>query len=140
MNRDHSAALLPSLALLACLLIGGCSFFQAQSQLRGNHVEAEQLKELTPGTSTRADVTALIGSPTGTDIVDAHKPWYLRLLTWSSQAACSMFTMLSLIPMAWKFCCRMVSSAARQALLAVVEYLYSSLKPPFARTPSEPFV
>ena len=64
MNRDHSAALLPSLALLACLLIGGCSFFQAQSQLRGNHVEAEQLKELTPGTSTRADVTALIGSPT----------------------------------------------------------------------------
>ena len=71
MNRDHSAPLLPSLTLLACLLVGGCSIFQAQSQLRGNHVDADQLKELVPGTSTRADVTALIGSPTARAIMAA---------------------------------------------------------------------
>jgi outer membrane protein assembly factor BamE (lipoprotein component of BamABCDE complex) len=80
-NRDHSAALLPSLALLACLLIGGCSFFQAQSQLRGNHVEAEQLKELTPGTSTRADVTALIGSPTARATFDDNTWIYISEVT-----------------------------------------------------------
>jgi outer membrane protein assembly factor BamE (lipoprotein component of BamABCDE complex) len=32
--------------------------------VRGNHVDADALKELVPGTSTRADVTSLIGSPT----------------------------------------------------------------------------
>jgi outer membrane protein assembly factor BamE (lipoprotein component of BamABCDE complex) len=80
-NRDHSAALLSSLTLLACLLIGGCSFFQAQSQLRGNHVEAEQLKELTPGTSTRADVTALIGSPTARATFDDNTWIYISEVT-----------------------------------------------------------
>jgi len=57
------------LLLAACLSLSGfaltaCSMFEAQPQLRGNKVDQEQLKELTPGTSTRADVAALIGSPT----------------------------------------------------------------------------
>ena len=81
MNRDHSAALLPSLTLLACLLVGGCSFFEAQSQLRGNHVDAEQLKELVPGTSTRADVTALIGSPTARATFDDNTWLYISEVT-----------------------------------------------------------
>ena len=38
--------------------------FEAQPQYRGNKVDKDQLQELTPGTSTRADVAALIGSPT----------------------------------------------------------------------------
>ena len=36
----------------------------APKQLRGNHVDTDQLKELVPGTTTRADVTSLLGSPT----------------------------------------------------------------------------
>ena len=81
MNRDHSAPLLPSLTLLACLLVGGCSIFQAQSQLRGNHVDADQLKELVPGTSTRADVTALIGSPTARATFDDNTWLYISEVT-----------------------------------------------------------
>jgi outer membrane protein assembly factor BamE (lipoprotein component of BamABCDE complex) len=46
------------------LLLAGCSWLAPPPQVRGNRVDADQLKELVPGTSTRADVTALIGSPT----------------------------------------------------------------------------
>ena len=49
---------------LASLPLGACSMFEAQPQYRGNKVDKEQLQELTPGTSTRADVAALIGTPT----------------------------------------------------------------------------
>lgn len=59
----HSS--LPRLvALTVAIGVTGCSLFQPPSQLHGNRVDADQLKELTPGISTRADVTALIGSPT----------------------------------------------------------------------------
>ena len=52
-------------ALLAAgLALSGCSLFQYPSQVRGNRIEGYTLKELTPGTSTRADATALLGSPT----------------------------------------------------------------------------
>ena len=47
-----------------CLALAGCGWLSDPPQVRGIHVDADQLKELTPGTSTRADVTALIGSPT----------------------------------------------------------------------------
>ena len=52
---------LPFLLLLA--LLSGCSVIATPRQLRGNKVDADQLKELVPGTSTRADVTSLLGSP-----------------------------------------------------------------------------
>ncbi len=51
-------------ALTIAIGLAGCSAFQPAAQLHGNRVDADQLKELTPGTSTRADVSALIGSPT----------------------------------------------------------------------------
>lgn len=58
----------PAVRLLtACLLAGGltaCSLIEPTPQLRGNRIDADQLKELTPGTSTRADVVAVVGSPT----------------------------------------------------------------------------
>jgi len=57
-------ATLTAILILASLPLTACSFFEAPPQPRGNRVDAEQLRELTPGTSTRADVTALIGSPT----------------------------------------------------------------------------
>ena len=69
------------LLLVACLLIGGCSFFEAKPQLRGNHVDADQLKELVPGTSTRADVTALIGSPTARATFDDNTWLYISEVT-----------------------------------------------------------
>ena len=67
--------------LLGCMLVGGCSVFEAQSQLRGNHVDADQLKELVPGTSTRNDVTALIGSPTARATFDDNTWIYISEVT-----------------------------------------------------------
>ena len=46
--------------------------------VRGNKVDAEHLKELVPGTSTKADVTALIGSPTARDSFDDERPLDFR--------------------------------------------------------------
>jgi outer membrane protein assembly factor BamE (lipoprotein component of BamABCDE complex) len=69
------------LILLVCLLIGGCSFIEAKPQLRGNRVDADQLKELVPGTSTRADVTALIGSPTAKATFDDNTWLYISEVT-----------------------------------------------------------
>jgi outer membrane protein assembly factor BamE (lipoprotein component of BamABCDE complex) len=76
----HRASIL-TLLLSVSLLIGGCSFFEATSQLRGNKVDADQLKELVPGTSTRADVTALIGSPTARATFDDNTWLYVSEVT-----------------------------------------------------------
>jgi outer membrane protein assembly factor BamE (lipoprotein component of BamABCDE complex) len=67
--------------VLASVCLGGCSFFEAPSQLRGNRVDGEQLKELTPGTATRADVTALIGSPTTRATFDDNTWLYVSEVT-----------------------------------------------------------
>jgi outer membrane protein assembly factor BamE (lipoprotein component of BamABCDE complex) len=80
-DRRYSTAVLPSVVLVACLVLGGCSFFEAKSQLRGNRVDADQLKELVPGTTTRADVTALIGSPTARATFDDNTWLYVSEVT-----------------------------------------------------------
>jgi outer membrane protein assembly factor BamE (lipoprotein component of BamABCDE complex) len=71
---------LPCLAILLLLLVG-CSIFRAPTDLRGNRVDADQLKELVPGTSTRADVTALIGSPTARATFDDNTWLYVSEVT-----------------------------------------------------------
>lgn len=81
MDKRYSTAVLPSVVLVACLVLGGCSFFEAKSQLRGNRVDADQLKELVPGTTTRADVTALIGSPTARATFDDNTWLYVSEVT-----------------------------------------------------------
>ncbi|MEJ0015443.1 MAG: outer membrane protein assembly factor BamE [Acetobacteraceae bacterium] len=81
MQSHRSVSLPPLFALLAGLLLVGCSFFEAQPQLRGNRVDADQLKELVPGTSTRADVTALIGSPTARATFDDNTWLYVSEVT-----------------------------------------------------------
>ena len=65
------------IALVGCLLLSGCAWLMDPPQLRGNHVDREQLKELVPGTSTRADVTALIGSPTARATFDDNTWLYV---------------------------------------------------------------
>jgi outer membrane protein assembly factor BamE (lipoprotein component of BamABCDE complex) len=50
-------------------------------QTRGNKVDEEQLKELVPGTSTKADVTALIGSPTQKATFDENTWLYITEIT-----------------------------------------------------------
>lgn len=54
-------------ALLASATLAGCStpsFMSFPPQVRGNKVDDDILAQLVPGTSSRADVTALLGSPT----------------------------------------------------------------------------
>ena len=64
-----------------CLLLGACSVFQWPEQVRGNKVDPDQLKELVPGTSTRDDVTALIGSPTARATFDDNTWIYITQQT-----------------------------------------------------------
>ena len=69
------------IALTIAIGLAGCEAFQAAPQLHGNKVDADQLKELTPGTSTRADVTALIGSPTQRATFDENTWIYVSEVT-----------------------------------------------------------
>ncbi len=68
-------------ALAALLLLTGCSFFQAPAVVRGNRIDPDDLKELVPGTSTRADATALLGSPTARASFDDNRWIYISLVT-----------------------------------------------------------
>ncbi len=74
--------LLLSASVLA--LAGGCDlpdFMSFPPQVRGNRVDAEQMKELVPGTSSRADVTSLIGSPTARATFDDNTWLYITETT-----------------------------------------------------------
>ncbi len=65
-HNDGTCCLLRTVFLLCTVLaLNACSVVESPRQLRGNRVDADQLKELVPGTSTRADVTSLLGSPSG---------------------------------------------------------------------------
>lgn len=80
---------LPTSRLIACVLLaatlGGCSYMPAfmsfPPQVRGNKVDNDALAQLTPGTSTRADVTALLGSPTAHATFDDNTWIYISELT-----------------------------------------------------------
>jgi len=65
------------LPLLLALLLTACSVVEAPRQLRGNRVDSDQLKELVPGTSTRADATSLLGSPTAKATFDDNTWIYI---------------------------------------------------------------
>ena len=73
---------LPAIGL--ALALGGCSvpeFMSFDPQTRGNMVEADQLKELVPGTTTRADVTSLLGTPTARATFDDNTWIYIAEVT-----------------------------------------------------------
>jgi outer membrane protein assembly factor BamE (lipoprotein component of BamABCDE complex) len=73
--------MLPSLTVIACLLLSSCGWLMPAPQLRGNKVDPESMKELTKGTSTKADVSAIIGSPTARDTFDDNTWLYISELT-----------------------------------------------------------
>jgi outer membrane protein assembly factor BamE (lipoprotein component of BamABCDE complex) len=71
-------------ALGVLTLLGGCTpfgIFSAPETLHGNRVDEYRLAELVPGTSTQADVTALIGSPTTKASFDTNTWLYLSEVT-----------------------------------------------------------
>jgi len=70
--------LLPVLFLLA---VSACSAVETPHQLRGNHVDADLIKELVPGTSTRSDATSLLGSPTTKGAFDDNTWIYISETT-----------------------------------------------------------
>lgn len=70
-----------ALPLCAALLLTACSVVEAPSQLRGNRVDPELLRELVPGTSRRADVAALLGSPSVKATFDDNTWMYIGEVT-----------------------------------------------------------
>jgi outer membrane protein assembly factor BamE (lipoprotein component of BamABCDE complex) len=69
------------LVLIGCLALSSCGWLSPPPTVRGNKVDADQLKELVPGTSTKADVTAVIGSPTAVATFDDNRWLYISELT-----------------------------------------------------------
>ena len=69
------------LMLIACLFMSSCGWLMPAPVLRGNKVDPESLKELVPGTSTKADVSAVIGSPTARDSFDDNTWLYISEVT-----------------------------------------------------------
>ncbi len=80
----HTTILGLARSLLLLTTLAGCSlpgFLSYPPQQRGNHVEIDQLKQLVPGTSTRADVMALVGSPTAKATFDDNTWLYIGEVT-----------------------------------------------------------
>jgi outer membrane protein assembly factor BamE (lipoprotein component of BamABCDE complex) len=80
------AARLVCLSLAAALAgtLGACAapdFMTFPPQTRGNKVDPELLAQLVPGTSSRADATALIGSPTARATFDDNTWIYIGEVT-----------------------------------------------------------
>ena len=72
----------PALALLLVpLLLGACGFFDAPVVQRGNRIAADQLREITPGVQTKADVRAALGSPTQTGMFGDDEWYYISSAT-----------------------------------------------------------
>jgi outer membrane protein assembly factor BamE (lipoprotein component of BamABCDE complex) len=70
--------------LLASAALAGCSapaFMSFPPQVRGNKVDDALVAQLVPGTSTRADVTALIGTPTARATFDDNTWLYIGEVT-----------------------------------------------------------
>jgi outer membrane protein assembly factor BamE (lipoprotein component of BamABCDE complex) len=76
-----ACALRVFLALPACsLALGGCGIFSIWNPLHARHgalIDADALKQLVPGTSTRADATSLLGSPTARATFDDNTWIYI---------------------------------------------------------------
>ena len=79
--RRTATALVFTLGLSVSTALGGCSYLDFAPQTRGNRVDTDQMKELVPGTSTKADVTSLLGSPTAHASFDDNTWIYISEVT-----------------------------------------------------------
>lgn len=79
--RRLAIKLRPFLPLLLLPALTGCGVFSAQPRYRGTAVTEAQLKQLTPGVSTEADATALLGSPTLRESFNDHDWLYVSQVT-----------------------------------------------------------
>lgn len=84
--RRTARGALAALALLPLLAgCGGTSFvdrlFGPVPEMRGNRVEPELLREITPGVQTRADVQALLGSPNATGTFENDRWFYISAVS-----------------------------------------------------------
>ncbi|MBE7210200.1 MAG: outer membrane protein assembly factor BamE [Gluconacetobacter diazotrophicus] len=61
--------------------LGGCAVFAPLPTDRGQMVEKQDFDKLVPGTSTRADVTAVLGSPTSHATFDDNTWYYIGEVT-----------------------------------------------------------
>lgn len=73
-------------ALLLALAVSGCAvpmpqFLSFPPQIRGNKVDADAVAQLVPGTSTRTDVSSLLGSPTAHATFDDNQWIYISEVT-----------------------------------------------------------
>jgi outer membrane protein assembly factor BamE (lipoprotein component of BamABCDE complex) len=71
-------------ALLCSLALGGCHvlhIFDPTHARRGELIDAESLKDLTPGVSTRADATSVLGTPTARATFDDNTWIYITQIT-----------------------------------------------------------
>jgi outer membrane protein assembly factor BamE (lipoprotein component of BamABCDE complex) len=67
--------------LWLALGLAGCGLFTAPAQYRGQTVTPEQLRQLVPGTTTEADVRALLGDPTSQGLFDNSRWAYIGQVT-----------------------------------------------------------
>jgi outer membrane protein assembly factor BamE (lipoprotein component of BamABCDE complex) len=68
-------------SLVIGLPLAGCSLFEAQSTTRGDPIDVDSLKQLTPGVTTTADASALLGSPTAHETFDDNSWIYISQIT-----------------------------------------------------------
>jgi outer membrane protein assembly factor BamE (lipoprotein component of BamABCDE complex) len=71
----------PALLFAALLLLAGCALFETPPELRGQRVDQAAIEQLVPGTSTRADVLALLGTPSATGTFDGEHWYYISATT-----------------------------------------------------------
>ena len=65
----------------AILPLAACSLFEAPSTTRGDPVDLDSIKQLTPGVTTTADASALLGSPTAHETFDDNSWIYISQVT-----------------------------------------------------------
>jgi outer membrane protein assembly factor BamE (lipoprotein component of BamABCDE complex) len=74
-------AVLGAAVVLSPLVMSGCAVFSPLPTERGQMVEKEDYDKLVPGTTTRADVTSLLGSPSSRATFDDNTWFYIGEVT-----------------------------------------------------------
>ncbi|GAB6854698.1 outer membrane protein assembly factor BamE [Asaia astilbis] len=79
-QKSH-AGFARALLCIAPLALAGCSVFSPIPQNRGSLIEKDDYAQLVPGTSTRNDVTDILGSPTSHATFDDNTWIYISMVT-----------------------------------------------------------